>query len=122
MKNLFIITILYLLLSMSQAWSLPTCPGSPTTENPTGKTTWNNCIGTFNWDGGSVVGEWKNGQLPYGSITFDNGNKYVGEFKDAMFHGQGTYTYASGNKYVGEWKDDKQHGQGTYTSLMVVNT
>ena len=27
----------------------------------------------------------------------------------------GTYTFANGAKYVGEWKDDKQHGQGTYT-------
>ena len=27
----------------------------------------------------------------------------------------GTYTYDDGSKYVGEWKDDKQHGQGTYT-------
>ena len=27
----------------------------------------------------------------------------------------GTYTYAGGDKYVGEFKDDKYHGQGTYT-------
>ena len=27
----------------------------------------------------------------------------------------GTYTYANGDKYVGEWKDNNQHGQGTYT-------
>ena len=27
----------------------------------------------------------------------------------------GTYTWANGNKYIGEWKDDKRHGQGTYT-------
>ena len=24
----------------------------------------------------------------------------------------GTYTYANGDKYVGEWKDGKPHGQG----------
>ena len=43
------------------------------------------------------------------------GDKYVGEFKDGLFYGQGTYTYASGDKYNGEWKDDKFNGQGTYT-------
>ncbi len=43
------------------------------------------------------------------------GTKYVGEWKDDKFNGQGTYTYANGTKYVGEWKDSKYHGQGTHT-------
>jgi len=30
-------------------------------------------------------------------------------------HGYGTYTYADGQKYMGEHKDDKKHGQGTKT-------
>ena len=30
-------------------------------------------------------------------------------------NGYGTYTYANGSKYVGEWKDGKENGQGTYT-------
>ena len=30
-------------------------------------------------------------------------------------NGYGTYTWADGDKYVGEWKDGKQNGQGTYT-------
>ena len=29
-------------------------------------------------------------------------------------NGYGTYTYANGSKYVGEWKDGKENGQGTY--------
>ena len=40
--------------------------------------------------------------------------KYVGQFKDGKFHGQGTYTGADGRRYVGEWKDDKFHGRGTF--------
>jgi hypothetical protein len=32
-----------------------------------------------------------------------------------MAHGQGTLTYANGDHYVGEWKDDLKHGQGTLT-------
>ena len=30
-------------------------------------------------------------------------------------NGYGTFTWTDGAKYVGEWKDDKQHGQGTLT-------
>ena len=30
-------------------------------------------------------------------------------------NGYGTNTWADGEKYVGEWKDGKEHGQGTYT-------
>jgi len=51
----------------------------------------------------------------FGTYTFANGDKYVGEWKDTSRNGQGTYTDASGNKYVGEWWGDKQNGQGTYT-------
>ena len=31
-------------------------------------------------------------------------------------NGQGTVTYGNGDRYVGEWKDGKVHGQGTYTA------
>ncbi|MBC93316.1 MAG: hypothetical protein CMM38_06705 [Rhodospirillaceae bacterium] len=52
----------------------------------------------------------------FGTRTYDNEYKYVGEFKDNKKHGQGTYTWATGNKYVGEFKDNKIHGKGTFTS------
>ena len=26
----------------------------------------------------------------------------------------GTYTWPDGEKYVGEWRDNKKHGQGTF--------
>src|SRR6266404_728057 len=55
---------------------------------------------------------WDNCQ---GTLTFANGNKYVGEFKDSKYNGQGTLTFANGEEYVGESKDDKSNGQGTYT-------
>ena len=31
-------------------------------------------------------------------------------------NGYGTYTWNTGDKYVGEYKDGKYHGQGTYTA------
>ena len=93
---------------------LPDCKSSSTYKH--------NCIGTFTFaSGDKYVGEWKDGKYSgQGTYTFGHssewaGDKYVGEYKNGKRHGQGTFTFASGNKYVGEWKDDKYNGQGTYT-------
>jgi S1-C subfamily serine protease len=48
----------------------------------------------------------------YGEMTSPNGEKYVGEFKNNKFSGQGTLTLANGTKFVGEFKDEN-NGQGT---------
>jgi hypothetical protein len=40
--------------------------------------------------------------------------KYVGEFKDDRFNGQGTYIAANGEKYVGEYKNGLRHGEGIF--------
>ena len=92
------------------AHALPDCPSNSSVR-------WNNCFGTYTFDNGDkYVGEWKdNKRHGQGTYTYANGAKYVGEFKDNKYHGQGTFTFASGAKYVGEFKDDKYHGQGTYT-------
>ena len=47
------------------------------------------------------------------AITFQDGSKYEGEWKDRKKHGQGTLTWPDGRKFVGEFKDDNPHGQGT---------
>ena len=39
---------------------------------------------------------------------------YIGEYKDGLYHGQGTYTFDNGDKYEGDWKDGKQNGKGIY--------
>jgi len=61
---------------------------------------------------GCISGDCINGK---GTYVYDNGEKYVGQWKDEGFHGQGTYTLPNGGKYVGEWKNDKKSGQGTFT-------
>ena len=40
-----------------------------------------------------------------GTLVYPDGNKYVGEFLNGLFHGQGIYTIASdGYSYVGEYR------------------
>jgi hypothetical protein len=51
----------------------------------------------------------------FGTVTYDNGNNYVGVYKYGAPNGQGTYTSANGSKYVGEFKDGDANGQGTLT-------
>ena len=77
----------------------------------------NNNFGTYDYaDGDKYIGEVKDG-LPHGEGTYlyANGDKYVGQFKDDKRHGQGTYTWSSGDKYVGGYLNDQRHGQGTFT-------
>ena len=40
-------------------------------------------------------------------MTYPDGRKYWGEFKDGKLNGQGTRTTSYGEKYEGEWKDDE---------------
>ena len=48
------------------------------------------------------------------TFTWANSDKYVGQFKDDKYNGQGTFTWTDG-EYVGPPKDGKKNGQGTYT-------
>ena len=44
----------------------------------------------------------------YGTFTWADGDKYVGQMKDNNFHGQGTKTRANGTiVHSGEWVNDK---------------
>ena len=90
MKKLILITATFFIINI---YALPQCPSDTSAR-------WHNCFGTYTFG--------KNSQWA--------GDKYVGEYKDGKYHGQGTTTYADGDKYVGELQDDKYHGQGTYTS------
>lgn len=50
----------------------------------------------------------------HGTFKDSIGDKYVGQFKDGEFDGEGTYFYTNGaGKYVGQWKNGKMHGKGT---------
>ena len=53
----------------------------------------------------------------HGTLTYKDGSKYVGWFKNGKFSGQGIFKWLDGVKYVGEFKAGKRHGQGTYLWL-----
>ena len=75
-----------LLASATAIFALPNCPSDQTKR-------YHNCFGTY---------------------TYADGSKYVGEWKDDKRNGQATYTYADGSKYVGEYKDNKWNGLGFF--------
>lgn len=90
---------------------LPPCRGTYNAE------LWTNCAGEVTTkSGGKYVGEFKDGKFNgQGTLTWPDGTNYVGSFKDSKFSGQGTYILANGQKYVGEFRDNKFNGQGTLT-------
>ena len=53
----------------------------------------------------------KNG---YFEETYNDGSSYKGNFKDGLYHGQGTITWANGDKFEGEFKEGARI-KGTYT-------
>ena len=71
------ILLLFFFLFVLNSYSLPKCEGNDRTK-------WNNCEGTY---------------------TAENGQKYVGEWKDGKQHGKGTMTLPDGSKHEGIWKN-----------------
>ena len=63
--------------------------------------------------GDKYVGDWeeamKHGQ---GELLFHNGDHYLGEWVLDKACGQGVLEYANGNRYEGSWLDNKRHGIG----------
>ena len=100
-----ILILLASLLVVGNVYGLSPCPTSGYFDN---------CFGSYTYDdGGKYVGEWKDDKR-HGQGTFTTSvGKYVGEQKNNKADGQGTMTYPNGDKYVGEWKDGKNQGQGT---------
>ena len=74
--------LLFLILGVTHALALPPCPSGT-------NAIWANCFGTYEWD---------------------DGDKYVGEWKDDKRHGLGTFTFADGSKDVGEFKNELLNG------------
>jgi len=109
------LTLAVLLGSAGMSFALPPCPSNQNQY-------YDNCFGTYTYvDGSKYVGEYRNGkQHGQGTYTYVDGDKYVGECRNGKQHGQGTYTFGpaskwAGDKYVGEFKDGNYNGRGTLT-------
>lgn len=48
-----------------------------------------------------------------GELTWKNGDRYVGKFKNGYIEGRGTMTFRDNTEYSGQWKRNKFHGEGT---------
>ncbi|MEN8263765.1 MAG: hypothetical protein ABFR82_09905, partial [Nitrospirota bacterium] len=67
-------------------------------------------------NGDKYVGNWKKGiRHGQGTMTWVNRDEYAGEWKKGKMTGVGTMTWANGDKYVGKWKNDQRKGQGIMT-------
>ena len=82
--------VLLTLFFCNTVQALPKCEGS--------EFEWTNCKGT----------------RIYNSFEDDGAGTYQGEFYDTLRHGKGTMTYLNGDKYVGSWKSGSKNGYGKY--------
>lgn len=49
----------------------------------------------------------------FGKYTWGKGKKqYMGQWKQNMMEGKGTFLWNNGQKFVGYYKEDKKHGPG----------
>lgn len=62
---------------------------------------------------GTVVANKMSGK---GTLAFENGDKYEGQFQNGIFNGKGTFTSASGWTYEGEFKNGIADGKGKLTT------
>ena len=97
------------LLLGGHAFALPPCPADEDKA-------YHACFGTYvDPSGDKYVGEFMNdnynGQGTYYSA---NGDRYVGSFRDGAYEGKGTLYYADGDIYSGGLSNNLYHGWGVY--------
>ena len=98
-----------LIVSSGAALALPTCKWSG--SDMSSFVTWHNCYGEKTGTGVVYKGEWQNNKW-HGKGSWSTGysgdkRSYVGEFKNGQFHGKGTITYSNGTKVSGTFKNSK---------------
>ena len=109
----FIVLAMQLVLLPSEGFTQSRLKNCPTNQS----LHYDDCFGTYKHENiGKYVGEFQNNQYNgQGTYFFDDGRKYVGEFRGNEYNGHGTYTHVDGGNYVGEFRDNQYNGQGTYS-------
>ena len=129
LRNLFLFAPLLLLVHVTSAVALPSCPGSDVTR-------WHNCEGTRAYpDGTKYVGEWADDNEDGSGVYFwSDGRVWDGLWRNAKWvkgkqYGAGEVPpeflamryeippIPPDSQYVGEYKDGVEHGQGTYPAV-----
>lgn len=60
---------------------------------------------SFGLEGKCIEGDCANG---HGIYVYQEGEKYVGEWKDNKYHGQGTLIETDGRRFEGEWREGEK--------------
>ena len=63
-------------------------------------------------NGDYFIGRLSLGGVRHGTMHYENGTVYSGDFKNGLKHGYGEFVYKNGSKYSGCWIEDKEHGDG----------
>ena len=68
-------------------------------------------------NGTHAVGEFFDDKLLHGAVVklWQQGGWYTGRVKNYGFEGNGTFIWNNGRKYVGEFRDGKMNGKGIVT-------
>ena len=68
----------------------------------------------YKYENGDIyIGRWRNRQRHgKGIMSYSNGEKYEGYWENDCRHGKGIMSYSNGDKYDGHWEKDCRHGEG----------
>ena len=68
------------------------------------------------WFGGTYIGNLVKGKLEgFVEVSYLNGGKFKGSYRNHKRNGQGTFNFSDGYNYIGNWKNNKPNGLGTGT-------
>ena len=72
--------------------------------------------GEYIWNNGAkYMGNWKDNKLNgKGIYIYSDNKKYEGEFVDNEKNGKGKFKWSDGREYIGEFKKDKKEGLGKF--------
>ena len=97
-------------LSDQQQSSLPRCASPQLPQQ------WTDCYGTETYpNGAKYVGEWHGGQRDgYGVMTFPDGTIFTGEFESGNREGKGSLAYKNGTVFFGYFERDAASSIGMF--------
>jgi hypothetical protein len=63
--------------------------------------------------GAEYDGQWFEGiKNAFGTLTFANKDRYIGNFRDDNMEGKGKYISSNGDVFEGLWRERRKHGRG----------